>query len=46
MKAPERMKRPVEQPERFQLVVNLKTAKAIGVTLSPTTMLRADRIID
>jgi putative ABC transport system substrate-binding protein len=37
---------PVEQPERFQLVVNRKTAKAIGVTLSPVTMLRADRIID
>lgn len=37
---------PVEQPERFQLVVNLKTAKAIGVTLSPATMLRADRVIE
>ena len=36
----------VEQPERFELVVNRKTAKAIGVTLSPVTMLRADRIID
>jgi putative ABC transport system substrate-binding protein len=37
---------PVEQPQRFELVVNRKTAKAIGVTLSPVTMLRADRIID
>ncbi len=37
---------PVEQPERFELVVNRKTARAIGVTLSPLTMLRADRIID
>jgi ABC-type uncharacterized transport system substrate-binding protein len=37
---------PVEQPERFELVVNRKTARAIGVTLSPVTMLRADRIID
>ena len=37
---------PVEQPDRFQLVVNRKTAKAIGVTLSPVTMLRADRIIE
>lgn len=37
---------PVEQPERFQLVVNRKTAKLIGVELSPLTMLRADRVID
>jgi putative tryptophan/tyrosine transport system substrate-binding protein len=37
---------PVEQPERFLLVVNRKTAKAIGATLSPVTMLRADRFID
>lgn len=37
---------PVEQPERFVLIVNRKTAKAIGVTLSPVTVLRADKIID
>ena len=37
---------PIEQPERFQLVVNRKTAQAIGVQLSPVTMLRADKIID
>ena len=37
---------PVEQPERFHLIVNKKTARAIGVTLSPVTMLRADRIIE
>lgn len=37
---------PIEQPERFQLVVNMKTAKAIGVTLSPVTLLRADRVIE
>ena len=36
----------VELPERIQLVVNLKTAKAIGVKLSPTTMLRADKVIE
>jgi putative ABC transport system substrate-binding protein len=36
----------VEQPERFELIVNLKTAKAIGVTLSPTTMLRATKVIE
>ncbi len=32
---------PVEQPERFELVVNAKTLKAIGIELSPTTMMRA-----
>jgi putative ABC transport system substrate-binding protein len=37
---------PVEQPEHFQLIINRKTAKAIGVTLSPVTVLRADQIID
>jgi len=37
---------PVEQPERFQLVVNMKTAKVIGVKLSPTTMLRATKVIE
>ncbi len=36
----------VEQPERFELIVNLKTAKAIGVKLSPTTMLRATKVIE
>ncbi len=37
---------PVELPERIQLIVNLKTAKAIGVKLSPITMLRADKVIE
>jgi putative ABC transport system substrate-binding protein len=37
---------PVEQPERFLLVVNRRTAKAIDAKLSPMTMLRADRVID
>ena len=37
---------PVEQPERFQLVINRATAKAIGAKLSEVTMFRADRIID
>ena len=37
---------PVEQPERFELIVNMKTAKAIGVTLSPAILLRATQVIE
>jgi ABC-type uncharacterized transport system substrate-binding protein len=37
---------PVQAPVKFQLVVNLKTAKALGVTIPQSILLRADRIID
>jgi putative ABC transport system substrate-binding protein len=37
---------PVEQPTRFSLVINLNTANALGLTVPPLTMLRADRAID
>ncbi len=37
---------PIEQPTKFELIVNLKTAKALGITLSPSILLRADTVID